>query len=54
MKQNWEQRQHLGEKRCRVEASEPNHTCQSDMTKIWVGPAPGWAYLVSVIDCCTR
>ena len=27
---------------------------QSDMTKIWAGPAVGWAYLVSVIDCCTR
>ena len=24
------------------------------MTKIWAGPAVGWAYLVSVIDCCTR
>ena len=24
------------------------------MTKIWAGPAAGWAYLVSVIDCCTR
>jgi putative transposase len=23
------------------------------MTKIWAGPI-GWAYLVSVIDCCTR
>ena len=24
------------------------------MTKIWAGPSVGWAYLVSVIDCCTR
>ncbi len=24
------------------------------MTKIWAGPTVGWAYLVSVIDCCTR
>jgi len=24
------------------------------MTKIWAGPAVGWACLVSVIDCCTR
>jgi len=24
------------------------------MTKIWAGPAVGWAYLVCVIDCCTR
>ncbi len=38
----------------RVEASEPNQIWQSDMTKIWAGPAVGWAYLVSVIDCCTR
>lgn len=38
----------------RVEAAEPNHIWQSDMTKIWAGPAVGWAYLVSVIDCCTR
>jgi hypothetical protein len=27
---------------------------QSDMTKVWAGPSVGWAYLVSVIDCCTR
>ena len=39
---------------CRVEAAEPNQIWQSDMTKIWVGPTVGWAYLVSVIDCCTR
>jgi putative transposase len=37
-----------------VEASRPNEIWQSDMTKIWAGPAVGWAYLVSVIDCCTR
>ena len=40
--------------RGRVEASAPNQIWQSDMTKIWAGPALGWAYLVSVIDCCTR
>jgi putative transposase len=38
----------------RVEVTEPNQIWQSDMTKIWAGPAVGWAYLVSVIDCCTR
>ena len=38
----------------RVEASRPNKIWQSDMTKVWAGPAVGWAYLVSVIDCCTR
>ena len=38
----------------RVEAAKPNQIWQSDMTKIWAGPAVGWAYLVSVIDCCTR
>ena len=27
---------------------------QPDLTKIWAGPAVGWGYLVSVIDCCTR
>jgi transposase InsO family protein len=32
----------------------PNHVWQSDMTKIWAGPSVGWAYLMSVIDCCTR
>jgi putative transposase len=37
-----------------VEAAEPNQIWQSDMTKIWAGPAVGWAYLVSVIDCCAR
>ena len=24
------------------------------MTKLWAGPTVGWAYLVSVLDCCTR
>jgi putative transposase len=38
----------------RVEAAEPNQIWQSDMNKIWAGPAVSWAYLVSVIDCCTR
>lgn len=38
----------------RVEATQPNQIWQSDMTKIWAGPVVGWAYLVSVIDCCTR
>ena len=38
----------------RVEAPLPNQVWQSDLTKIWAGPAVGWAYLVSVIDCCTR
>ena len=38
----------------RVEAMEPNQIWQSDRTKIWAGPGVGWAYLVSVIDCCTR
>ena len=38
----------------RVEAPLANQVWQSDMTKIWAGPAVGWAYLVSVIDCCTR
>jgi putative transposase len=38
----------------RVEAAQPNQIWQSDMTKIWAGPAVGWGYLVSVIDCCTR
>ncbi len=38
----------------RVETSAPNQIWQSDMTKIWAGPAVGWAYLVCVIDCCTR
>jgi putative transposase len=37
-----------------VEAAEPNQIWQLDMTKIWAGPAMGWAYLVCVIDCCTR
>jgi putative transposase len=38
----------------RVEAPQPNMVWQSDMTKVWAGPATGWSYLVSVIDCCTR
>jgi putative transposase len=38
----------------RVEAAAPNQIWQSDMTKVWAGPTVGWAYLVSVIDCCTR
>ena len=38
----------------KVEASHPNLVWQSDMTKVWAGPTMGWAYLVSVIDCCTR
>ena len=38
----------------RVEAAQPNQIWQTDMTKIWAGPTVGWAYLVSVIDCCTR
>ncbi len=38
----------------KVEALHPNHVWQSDMTKVWAGPSVGWAYLVSVIDCCTR
>jgi putative transposase len=37
-----------------VEAAGPNQIWQSDMTKIWAGPAVGWRYLVCVIDCCTR
>jgi len=38
----------------RVEAHRPNEIWQADMTKVWIGPSLGWAYLVSVIDCCTR
>jgi transposase InsO family protein len=38
----------------RVEASRPNEIWQADMTKVWAGPSLGWAYLVDVIDCCTR
>ncbi len=45
----------------RVEAPRPNQVWQADLTKVWAGPAVGWprhrwgwAYLVSVIDCCTR
>ncbi len=32
----------------------PNQLWQTDMTKVWAGPSVGRAYLVSVIDCCTR
>ena len=38
----------------KFEAEFSNQIWQSDMTKIWAGPAVGWAYLVCVIDCCTR
>jgi len=38
----------------RVETERPNQVWQADLTKIWAGPAVGWAYLVSVIDCHTR
>ena len=38
----------------KVNAPKPNQIWQSDLTKIWTGPLSGWAYLVSVIDCCTR
>jgi putative transposase len=38
----------------KVNAMEPNQIWQTDMTKLWAGPSVGWAYLVSVIDCCTR
>jgi putative transposase len=38
----------------RVEVSRPNQVWQADLTKIWAGSTVGWAYLVSVIDCCTR
>jgi putative transposase len=38
----------------KVEVPHPNHAWQLDMTKAWARPAVGWAYLVSVIDCCTR
>jgi hypothetical protein len=37
-----------------VEANKPNQIWQSDMTKVWAGPSAGWAYLVCVIECCTR
>lgn len=37
-----------------VNAMEPNQVWQMDMTKLWAGPATGWAYLVSALDCCTR
>lgn len=38
----------------KVNATEPNQIWQMDMTKLWAGASVGWAYLVSVIDCCTR
>jgi putative transposase len=38
----------------RVETERPNQVWQADLTKVWAGPAVGWAYLVSVIDCYTR
>ena len=38
----------------RIVADEPNQLWQTDMTKVWAGASVGWAYLVSVIDCCTR
>jgi len=38
----------------RIMAEMPNQLWQTDMTKVWAGPSGGWAYLVSVIDCCTR
>lgn len=36
-----------------MEVSRPNEIWQLDMTKIWAGQSEGWAYQVSVIDCCT-
>lgn len=38
----------------RIIAERPNQIWQADMTKVWAGATVGWAYLVSVIDCCTR
>lgn len=38
----------------KVNATEPNQIWQMDMTKLWAGASVGWAYLVSIIDCCTR
>lgn len=38
----------------RIVADAPNQLWQTDMTKVWAGATVGWAYLVSVIDCCTR
>ena len=38
----------------RVRAEVPNQVWQSDMTKVRAGANVGWAYLASVIDCCTR
>ena len=38
----------------RVEVSRLNQVWQADLTKIWADSTVGWAYLVSMIDCCTR
>jgi putative transposase len=38
----------------RAEVARPNQVWQADLTKLWAGSTVGWAYLVSVIDCCTR
>jgi putative transposase len=38
----------------RVEVAEPNQVWRSDMTKVWAGANVCRAYLVEVIDCCTR
>jgi len=35
----------------RVEATQPNQIWQSDMTKIWAGPAVGWVYLQAIGLC---
>ena len=32
----------------------PDLPTQSATSQIWARPTVGWAYLVSVIDCCTR
>lgn len=37
-----------------METEQPNQIWQADLTKVWAGPAVGWACLVSVIDCHTR
>jgi putative transposase len=37
-----------------IVAERPNQLWQADMTKVWAGPNLGWAYLVDIIDCCTR
>ena len=38
----------------KVETTHPDQVWQMDMTKVWGGPATGWLYLVSLIDCFTR